>query len=264
MTTTETHGAREARGDTAGFALLAARLGDDALVLGQRLCQWITRAPTIEEDLALSNIALDLIGHARALLALSGTLDGTGRTEDDLAYGRGDREFRNTLLTALPNGDFAVTVARQLAYSHYAVLYYEALAGSAEPGLAACAARAATEVDYHRRHADGWTVRLGLGTAESGRRMQAALDRVWPYTAELFDEDDLVARLAGTGAAASPGPLRPVWRERVHAVVERAGLAVPAPRWEARGGRQGLHGEEFAPLIAELQSVHRQFPGGTW
>ncbi|SMF40808.1 ring-1,2-phenylacetyl-CoA epoxidase subunit PaaC [Streptomyces sp. Amel2xC10] len=257
MPTTETR-------ETHDLALLALRLGDDALVLGQRLCGWITRAPTIEEDLALSNIALDLIGHARALLTLSGTLDGTGRTEDDLAYGRPDREFRNTLLTALPNGDFATTVARQLAYSHYAVLFYEALADSTEPGLAACAARAAKEVDYHRRHADGWTVRLGLGTAESARRMRAALDAVWPYTAELFDEDDLTLRLSAAGAAVSPRTLHPVWRERVGAVIERAGLTVPVPRWEARGGRQGLHGEEFGPLIAELQSVRRQFPGGTW
>ncbi|MEU3280540.1 1,2-phenylacetyl-CoA epoxidase subunit PaaC [Streptomyces antibioticus] len=246
------------------LALLALRLGDDALVLGQRLCGWITRAPTIEEDLALSNIALDLIGHARTLLTLSGTLDGTGRTEDDLAYGRPDREFRNTLLTALPNGDFATTVARQLAYTHYAALFYEALADSTEPGLAACAARAAKEVGYHRRHADGWTVRLGLGTAESARRMRAGLDAVWPYTAELFDEDDLTLRLSAAGTAVSPRTLHPVWRERAGAVIERAGLTVPAPRWEARGGRQGLHGEEFGPLIVELQSVRRQFPGGTW
>ncbi|MBN0048539.1 phenylacetate-CoA oxygenase subunit PaaC [Streptomyces actuosus] len=249
---------------TEAVALLTARLGDDALVLGQRLCQWITRAPTIEEDLALSNIALDLIGHARTLFTLAGELDGTGRSEDDFAYTRSDREFGNTLLCELPNGDFAVTIARQLAYSHYAVLYYEACADTAHPELAAVAARAATEVDYHRRHADGWTVRLGLGTAQSARRMQAGLDHVWPYIAELFDEDEVVRRMEAAGAAPSPAPLRARWEERVGEVVERAGLAVPAPRWRARGGRQGLHSEAFGPLVAELQSVYRQFPGGIW
>ncbi|WP_405785813.1 MULTISPECIES: 1,2-phenylacetyl-CoA epoxidase subunit PaaC [unclassified Streptomyces] len=246
------------------LAVLASRLGDDALVLGQRLCQWITRAPTIEEDLALSNIALDLIGHARALLTLTGRLDGTGRSEDDFAFGRSDREFGNCLLTELPGGDFAVTIARQLVYSHYAVLYYEALATAAEAELAGFAARAAKEVDYHRRHADGWTVRLGLGTAESARRMQAGLDRVWPYTGELFAADDVVARLAAAGTAAPPAASQGEWRERVGAVVRQAGLALPTPDWQAAGGRSGLHSEEFGPLVAELQSVHRQFPGGNW
>lgn len=240
------------------------RLGDDALVLGQRLCQWITRAPTIEEDLALSNIALDLVGHARTLYTRAGGLDGTGRTEDDYAFTRADREFTNALLAELPNGDFAATIARQLAYTHYAVLHYEALAACADPDLAGFGARAAKEVAFHRRHADDWTRRLGLGTPESARRMQAGLDRAWPYTAELFDEDDLVRRLVTAGTVPSPAPSRPVWERRVGEVVARAGLTVPAPRWEARGGRTGLHTEEFGPLVAELQSVRRQFPGGTW
>ncbi|MEU0337030.1 1,2-phenylacetyl-CoA epoxidase subunit PaaC [Streptomyces sp. NPDC006193] len=244
--------------------MLLLRLGDDALVLGQRLCQWITRAPTIEEDMALSNIALDLIGHARVLLTLSGQADGTGRTEDELAFTRRDRDFTNALLTELPNGDFAVTVARQLVYTHYAVLYYEALAGCADTRLAGFGQRAAREVAFHRMHADNWTLQLGLGTPESSRRMQRALERVWPYTAELFDEDDVSRHLAAAGTAPSPAPLRPVWEERVGEVVSRAGLAVPAPGWQARGGRAGLHTEEFGPLIAEMQSVHRQFPGGRW
>ncbi|MEU9354578.1 1,2-phenylacetyl-CoA epoxidase subunit PaaC [Streptomyces griseoloalbus] len=248
----------------ADLAVHLLRLGDDALVLGQRLCQWITRAPTVEEDLALSNIALDLIGHARVLLARAGRLDGTGRTEDDLAFTRSEREFTNALLTELPGGDFAVTVARQLAYTHYAVLYYEALAGCADAELAAFGARAAKEVAFHRLHADRWTLRLGRGTPESTRRMRRGLERVWPYTGELFDEDDVVRRLAASGTVPSPAPLRPVWERKVTEVVARAGLTVPAPAWSARGGRTGLHTEEFGPLVAELQSVHRQFPGGTW
>ncbi|GGL80103.1 phenylacetic acid degradation protein [Streptomyces fumigatiscleroticus] len=266
MTTTrDAAPAPEALRTDADLAVHLLRLGDDALVLGQRLCQWITRAPTIEEDLALSNIALDLVGHARTLLTLSGRLDGTGRTEDDLAFTRADREFTNALLTELPNGDFAVTVARQLAYTHYAVLYYEALAaGCADAELAGFGARAAKEVAFHRLHADNWTRRLGLGTPESARRMQAGLDRVWPYTAELFDEDDVLRRLAAAGTVPSPAPSRPLWEQRVSEVVTRAGLTVPEPRWQARGGRAGLHTEEFGPLVAELQSVRRQFPGGTW
>ncbi|MEU8654257.1 1,2-phenylacetyl-CoA epoxidase subunit PaaC [Streptomyces sp. NPDC048737] len=248
----------------ADLALHLLRLGDDALVLGQRLCQWITRAPTVEEDLALSNIALDLIGHARTLLTRSGQLDGTGRTEDDLAFTRSERRFTNALLTELPNDDFAVTVARQLAYTHYAVLHYEALAGCADAELAAFGARAAKEVAFHRLHADRWTLRLGRGTPQSTRRMQRGLERVWPYTAELFDEDDVTRRLAAAGTVPSPAPLRGEWERRVTHVVTGAGLTVPTASWSARGGRCGLHTEQFGPLIAELQSVHRQFPGGTW
>ncbi|MFG2603521.1 1,2-phenylacetyl-CoA epoxidase subunit PaaC [Streptomyces sp. NPDC048514] len=251
------------RADT-DLAVHLLRLGDDALVLGQRLCQWITRAPTIEEDLALSNIALDLIGQARVLFTLSGRADGTGRGEDDFAFGRTDREFTNALLTELPNGDFAATVARQLVHTHYAVLHYEALGGCADPELAAFGQRAAKEVAFHRLHADTWTERLGLGTPESGRRMQEGLDRVWPYTAELFEEDEVLRRLVAAGTVPSPAPLRPLWERRTSEVVARAGLTVPTPPWQARGGRAGLHTEEFPSLIAELQSVHRQFPGGTW
>ncbi|WP_086682937.1 phenylacetate-CoA oxygenase subunit PaaC [Streptomyces pseudogriseolus] len=252
------------RAADADLALLTLRLGDDALILGQRLCQWITRAPTIEEDLALSNIALDLVGHARALLARSGQLDGTGRSEDDLAFGRTDRAFRNALLTELPNGDFAVTVARQLAFTHYAVLLQQALADGTDRELAAFGARAAKETAFHRRHADLWTERLGLGTEESTRRMRAALEQVWPYTAELFDEDDLTDRLVAAGVLPPLAALRTAWQASVAAVLDRAGLTVPTPTWQGRGGRQGLHTEAFGPLIAEMQSVRRQFPGGTW
>ncbi|MGF1426654.1 1,2-phenylacetyl-CoA epoxidase subunit PaaC [Kitasatospora sp. LaBMicrA B282] len=256
-----------------GLARRVLALGDDALILAQRLCAWITRAPTIEEDLALSNIALDLLGHARVLLTLSGRLDGSGRTEDQLAYLRDGREFRNTLLTELPGGDFATTIARQLLYSHYARLHYAELAGCAVPELAAFAARAATEVDYHRAHADGWTLRLGLGTAESRRRMQEGLDLMWPYAAELF-EGDLCAADGPTansttvpttaGRLPAPGAVRERWQQQVTEVLTRAGLHPPQPSWAATGGRDGRHSEEFGVLLAELQSVHRQFPGGSW
>ena len=247
--------------DVAGYAL---RLGDDALVLSQRLCAWVTRAPTIEEDLAIASIALDLLGHARVLLGHTGERDGTGRTEDDLAYLRTERQFRNALLVELPNGDFGTTVARQLVFSCYALLLYTALARSAEPVLAAFAGRAAKEVEYHRMHAAQWTVRLGLGTAESHRRMQAGLDQVWPYTGELFEADASAERLDASGAAVAPARLRSAWESEVGAVLADAGLAVPQPNWQATGGRAGLHTEAFGPLLAELQAVRRQYPGGSW
>ncbi|KUJ41310.1 phenylacetic acid degradation protein [Streptomyces albus subsp. albus] len=247
--------------DTAEYAL---RLGDDALVLCQRLCALVTRAPTIEEDLALANIALDLLGHARTLLAYSGRLDGTGRGDDELAYLRTEREFRNTLLVELPAGDFGVTVARQLVYALYSRLLYAELARSADAELAGFAARAAKEVEYHRMHAAQWTVRLGLGTEESRHRMRAGLELVWPYAAELFETDGLVERLDAAGTAVAPARLRGAWQREAAAVLAEAELPVPAASWQATGGRSGVHTEGFGPLLAEFQSVSRQYPGGTW
>ncbi|MEV3910352.1 1,2-phenylacetyl-CoA epoxidase subunit PaaC [Streptomyces canus] len=247
--------------DIAEYAL---RLGDDALILCQRLCAWVTNAPTIEEDLALSNIAVDLLGHARVLLGLSGRSDGTNRSDDDFAYRRTEREFRSALLLELSNGDFAATIARQLAYTHYTALLYTELAASADEGLASFASRAAKEAEYHCLHASQWTVRLGLGTEESHRRMQAGLEHVWPYAAELFEEDDLTTRLDTDGTAVAPARLRAAWEREVTEVLTEAGLTLPAPSWQATGGRSGLHTEAFAPLLAEFQSVFRQYPGGHW
>ncbi|WSQ13111.1 phenylacetate-CoA oxygenase subunit PaaC [Streptomyces sp. NBC_01231] len=247
--------------DIAEYAL---RLGDDALILCQRLCAWVTNAPTIEEDLALSNIALDLLGHARVLLGLSGRSDGTNRSDDDFAYRRTEREFHSALLLELSNGDFAATIARQLAYTHYTGLLYAELAASADEGLASFASRAAKEAEYHCLHASQWTVRLGLGTEESHRRMQAGLEHVWPYAAELFEDDDLTTRLDADGTAVAPARLRAAWEREVTEVLTEAGLTVPAPSWQATGGRSGLHTEAFAPLLAEFQSVFRQYPGGRW
>ncbi|MFD5536706.1 1,2-phenylacetyl-CoA epoxidase subunit PaaC [Streptomyces sp. NPDC127079] len=254
-------GQQVAASDVAAYAL---RLGDDALILSQRLCEWVTRAPTIEEDLAIANIALDLLGHARTLLGYAGELDGTGRSEDDFAYTRTERQFRNALLVELPGGDFATTIARQLAFAHYGRLLYIALQESADAVLAGLGAKAAKEVAYHCLHAGQWVVRLGGGTEESHRRMQAGLDQVWPYTAELFDSDEMVARLDADGTGVDPARLHTEWQESVTAVLTEAGLSLPTPRWRAVGGREGLHTEAFAPLVAELQAVHRQYPGGTW
>ncbi|MET7360982.1 1,2-phenylacetyl-CoA epoxidase subunit PaaC [Streptomyces sp. NPDC005562] len=246
--------------DTARYALA---LGDDALILCQRLSAWVTRAPSIEEDLALSNIALDLLGHARTLLAYSAELTGHG-DEDTLAFTRTEREFRNVLLAEIPNGDYGLTLARQLCLSHHTRLLYAALTASADPALAAFAGKAVQESAYHCTHAEQWTVRLGTGTEESHRRMQAGLDQVWPYTAELFAADEVTARLVADGVAVDPAGLRAEWDAAVGGVLARAGLTLPRATWHSRGGRDGLHTEGFGPLIAELQAVHRQYPGGTW
>ncbi|MFD9792775.1 1,2-phenylacetyl-CoA epoxidase subunit PaaC [Streptomyces sp. NPDC059070] len=247
--------------DRAAYAL---RLGDDALVLCQRLCALVTRAPTIEEDLALANIALDLLGHARTLLTYSGSLDGTGRSDDELAYHRTEREFRNALVLELAPGDFADTIARQLVYAHYSRLLWNALEKTSDETLAAFGARAAREVEYHQMHASQWTVRLGRGTAESRRRMQDALDRIWPYAAELFEPDELVDRLDAAGVAVAPARLLPEWRREVAAVLDEARLTLPKDSWRATGGRAGLHTEAFGPLLAEFRSVRLQYPGGSW
>jgi len=237
-------------------------LGDDALVLGHRLSEWITRAPQIEEDIALGNIALDLLGQARTLLDHAGRTEGEGRDEDALAYRRDDREFRNVQLVEIPNGDFAVSMARQLVFSTYQLELYGALLASRDSVLAGLAAKAVKEVAYHRDHATQWVLRLGDGTEESHRRMQDGLARVWPYVDELFETTDVERALPGL--AVDPASLRPAWEAHVHQVVAEATLEVPAPRWHARDGRSGHHSEHLGHLLAEMQHLHRSHPGATW
>ncbi|MFL5818176.1 MAG: 1,2-phenylacetyl-CoA epoxidase subunit PaaC [Conexibacter sp.] len=241
-------------------ATYALRLGDDALVLSQRLSWWSSRAPELEEDLALTNVALDLLGQARALLSHAALLEDAGRDEDDLAYLRSEREYLNLLLIEQPNGDFAQTIARQLLFSTFQLARYEALAGCADELVAGVAEKAVKEVAYHRDHATRWTLRLGDGTDESHARMQAALERLWPYTHELF-EGDAIDRAAGV----DPATLRDGWLAFVGETLVEATLAVPDDgAWRPSGGRQGLHGEELGYLLAELQSLHRAHPGATW
>lgn len=245
--------------DTAEYAL---RLADDSLVLAQRLGMWITRAPELEEDVALANIALDLLGHARSLLHYAGTA--TGRSEDDLAYWRDEPEWRNAWLFEQPNGDFAVTIARQLVASAYLCELYQDLTGSSDATLAAVAAKAAKEVDYHRDHAVQWTLRLAGGTDESRRRMIAGLDDVWPYVDELFHDDELVDRVAADGVAVRPSSLRGRFDAVVAAVFAEAGLDVPTGFVAAGGGRHGRHTEHLGPLLAEMQVLARAHPGASW
>jgi ring-1,2-phenylacetyl-CoA epoxidase subunit PaaC len=238
-------------------------LGDDALVSAQRMGWWISRAPELEEDVALANIGLDQLGQARVLLARAGELEGDGRSEDDLAYLRDEREFRNVKLVERPMTDFGVAMARLLVFSTWQAHLYAGLRGSSDEILAGVAGKAVKEVAYHLDHASHWVLRLGDGTDESHLRMQAALDAEWPFVEELFAPP--VAGLEGIeGIAVDPVALREPVLTDLRRVVEQATLTVPDVRPALGGGRQGLHTEELGYLLAEMQHLHRSHPGATW
>ena len=243
--------------DVAEYAL---RLGDDALILAQRLGWWISRAPELEEDVALANIGLDLIGHARSFLTYAGTA--WGKTEDDLAYWREETEFRSAHIVEQPNGDFADTIARQLIVSFFQYELYTALLESSDETIAAIAAKAVKEVDYHRDHSAQWVLRLGLGTDESRRRMTRSLEKIWPYVNELFVDDELVEKL--DGVAVRPSSLKPAFDAKVGAVLAEAELQVPEVQPAPGGGRRGQHSEHLGYILAEMQVLARQHPGATW
>jgi ring-1,2-phenylacetyl-CoA epoxidase subunit PaaC len=244
------------------------RLGDDALVMAQRLGEWLASAPQIEEDMALGNIALDLLGQARAFLTRAGELSaeagGPPYTEDDLAYWRDERDYTNVQLVEQPRGDFAVTIVRLLVLSTWQVHLYRALCGSSDPVVAAISAKAVKEVDYHRDHARQWTLRLGLGTDVSRDRMLTALDLVAPYVAELFDDDSLTESVVAQGIGVQPSALRTTVERDLDAVLAEAGLSRPETTWRARGGRSGLHSTAMGHLLAELQHLARSHPGAGW
>ncbi|MGW4152812.1 1,2-phenylacetyl-CoA epoxidase subunit PaaC [Micromonospora chersina] len=231
-------------------------LGDDALIAAQRLGEWTSRAPEMEEDIALANIALDQLGAARLLLTYAGELEGAGRDEDALAYLRGDREFRNCLLVELPNGDFGMTMAKLFLLAAYQLPLYTALSGCADERLAAIGAKARKESAYHLDHASLWVKRLGDGTDESHRRVQDAFDQVWPYTHELFTADP--------AAPVDPATLRADFDAVVSEVLDEATLTRPADGWAPGGGRDGVHTEHLSYLLAEMQVLHRAHPGARW
>ena len=247
--------------DVADYAL---RLGDDALVLSQRTGEWIAAAPELEEDLAIGNLALDLLGQARALLTYAGRVDGSDRSEDDLAYFRDERDFRNCHLVELPNGDFGRTMARLLVFAAYQHELYTGLTASADETLAAIAAKALKEVAYHREHAAAWVLRLGDGTGESHRRMQAGLDAIWPYVPELFESDGLTTRLAAAGVAVDPAALADPALGFVRQILAEATLSEPEPTPRPTGGRRGIHTEHLGYLLAELQHLARSHPEAEW
>jgi ring-1,2-phenylacetyl-CoA epoxidase subunit PaaC len=235
-------------------------LADDALISAQRMGWWISRAPELEEDVALANIGLDQLGQARTLLTYAGELEGEGRSEDDLAYLRDDREFRNVKLVERPMTDFGVAMARLLVFSTYQLHLYRALSTTSDATLAGVAAKAVKEVAYHVDHAGHWVLRLGDGTDESHARMQAALDAEWPYVDELFGP--LAPALSGR--VADPAALRDRVLSDVRRVVAEATLTMPEVRPALGGGRQGLHTEHLGYLLAEMQHLHRSHPGATW
>jgi ring-1,2-phenylacetyl-CoA epoxidase subunit PaaC len=237
------------------------RLGDDALIAAQRTAEWIAAAPQLEEDVALGNIGLDQLGQARALLQYAAEVEGAGRTEDDLAYFRDERDFLNLQLCELPNGDFGHTMARLLYFATYQHLLYEQLLGSADETLAGVAGKAVKEVAYHVDHATQWVLRLGDGTDESHRRMQAGLDAFWPYTGEMFASDALVQRL---DVAVDPAGLEEEWVRQVTRVIDESTCERPTSSYQHTGGRDGKHTEHLGYLLAELQHVARSHPGATW
>ncbi len=239
------------------------RRADDAVILGHRLSEWCGHAPTPEEDMALANMGLDLLGQARSLYGYAAEVEGAGHDEDALAYLRDAPQFQNLLLVEQPNGDFAVTIVRQFLYVAYVDPWWRAMTASLDPTLAAIAAKAEKETAYHLRHAAEWLIRLGDGTAESHRRAQAALDQLWPYAGEMFepgDEADLVA----ARVAVNPATLRPEFDATVASVLDQATLRRPANAWAQRGGRQGRHSEHLGFLLAEMQHLQRSHPGATW
>jgi ring-1,2-phenylacetyl-CoA epoxidase subunit PaaC len=234
-------------------------LGDDALVSAQRMGWWISRAPELEEDVALANIGLDQLGQARTLLTYAGRVEGAGRTEDDLAYLRDDREFRNVKLVERPMTDFGVAMARLLLFATFQSHLYAGLQGGGDETLAGIAGKAVKEVAYHVDHASHWVLRLGDGTEESHTRMQAALETEWPYLAELFESPDPVP-----AGVVDPASLRDAVVADLTQVVARATLAVPEVAPALGGGRQGLHTEHLGHLLADMQHLHRSHPGATW
>lgn len=251
--------------DTAEYAL---RLGDDALILAQRLGHWISRAPELEEDIALGNIALDQLGHARSFLSYAGGAmvndDGSARSEDDLAYFRREHEFRSVQLFEQPNGDFAVTIARQFVVSYYQFLLYTRLTESKDATLAAIAAKAVKEVDYHRDHSAQWVLRLAGGTEESRKRIIHGFRIMWPYVEELFRDDDLTGRLAEAGIAVAPSSLKEDFDRLTGEVLTEARLEVPDVPAAPGGGRQGKHSEHLGYILAEMQVLAREHPGASW
>ncbi|MDA8368877.1 MAG: phenylacetate-CoA oxygenase subunit PaaC [Nocardiopsaceae bacterium] len=264
-------GANAAATDTATIAYVL-RLGDDALIASHRLGELVSRAPQLEEDVALANIALDLLGQARSLLTCAGRMEeqltGVLRTEDDLAYLRDEQQFTNCRLVELPNTDFAHTIARQLLFSGYAFELYAALRDSADDTLAGIAGKAVKELSYHRDHAARWTVRLGDGTRESRERMKAGLDAAWPYTDELFAADQVTRSVSEAGTGVDPARLRPAWEEFLAQALSDAGLdwpeTAPITGPGGMGGRDGVHTEAFGYLLAEMQHLHRSHPGAAW
>lgn len=240
------------------------RLADSALILGHRLSELCSKGPFLEEDLAQTNIALDMIGRAQAVLEYAGELEGKNRSADELAYRRDEPQYMNHLLVEQPNGDFAHTIARQLFISVFELYLYEGLQLTKDPNLAAIAAKAIKEIRYHVEHAADWTIRLGDGTSESKLRMQKAVNDLWAYTGELFEMDETENDLMALGLAVDLAPVKLKWHKYIERVLEEATLNMPADTYMQTGSRKGIHTEHLGHLLAEMQYLQRAYPEATW
>ena len=240
------------------------RLGDSSLIIGHRLSEWCGHGPILEEDIALINIALDFVGNATSLLTYAAQVEGKERSEDDLAYTRNEREYRNLLLTEQPNGDYAFTIARQFLYDVYTLFLYEELKSSKDETIAAIAVKSHKEITYHLRHTTQWMYRLGDGTAESHQRLQTALNDLWMYTPDLFDMDEVDALLINLGIAADLNKVKEAWEKKVAEVITEATLQIPVTTIKQKGSREGKHTEHLGFLLAEMQYIPRSYPGAKW
>lgn len=249
--------------DSALFEYLV-RLGDDSLILGHRLSEWCGHGPILEEDIAMTNIALDLVGQTTSILKYAGEVEGKGRSEDDLAFLRFEREYRNTLLVEQPNGDFGVTMMRQFLFDAFRKPLFEQLVNSSDGQLAAIAEKSLKETKYHFKHSAEWVIRLGDGTEESHERVQNALNDLWRYTDELFFENEVDKDLESRGITFSMDELKRNWSATVTQVLDQATLTIPTNGWQHDGGRKGLHSEHLGYILAELQYMQRAYPGMEW
>jgi ring-1,2-phenylacetyl-CoA epoxidase subunit PaaC len=250
--------------DAASLFRYVLRLGDLSLVLGQRLGEWVGHAPAVEEDLGLANIALDLIGQARLLLTYAGEVEGLGRDEDDLAFLREHGQYLNAVLVEQPNGDFGRTMVRQVLVDAFQLELYERLAASTDERLSAIAAKSVKEVRYHWRYSSGWLVRLGDGTAESHARVQRALEALWPYTVELFAEDEVDLAMADAGVAPRLAEVHAAWATRIDEALAAATLERPKDRAHSWHGKRGQHSEHLGYILAEMQHLQRTYPEARW
>jgi ring-1,2-phenylacetyl-CoA epoxidase subunit PaaC len=240
------------------------RLGDTSLILAQRLSEWTGHGPFLEEDLALTNIALDIFGRAKSLLEYAGKVEGKGRTEDDLAFLRGEREFFNALITEQPNGDYAKTIIRQSMIDCFDLMFYTELAKSKDETLAGIAAKSIKEIKYHKRHSFSWVVRFGNGTEESAQRLQKGFDAIWQYTSELFEMTEADQLLIKEGIGVDLESLRPVWEKEIKDLLQNANIMVPEQTYMQTGSRKGLHGESLGYILAEMQALPRMHPNAKW
>ena len=240
------------------------RLADNSAILGHKLSEWCGHGPELEEDIAIINTALDLLGHARSLQTYAAEFEGKGRTEDDLAFLRIEREYKNALITELPNGHYGDTIARQYLFDQFNYLLFTELEKSSDETVAAIAAKAIKEIRYHLRRSIEWTLRLGDGTEESRAKIQEAFDNVWAYTGDLFVQDDSDLVIIAEGIGPDLKAIQPIWREKVKATLDEATLSIPEDGWMHSGSKQGRHTEHMGHILSELQYMQRTYPGCEW